>query len=102
MASLSNRVRLPDPGGELIIELIKRGDTELVGEQTLGVRRSTPDTRIFQSPLDIQVPVQPADFWFGAGESASRSLERDRRLGDRQVEGSARLHKPRRTSRTVR
>src|SRR5262245_10955815 len=91
MCAGANRVCLSEPFGKLRIELRERDDPEVMAEQALRVRAGTPDARILDATLEVEVAVEPGRLWFETGESAPASLQADGGLRHGVVEGAARL-----------
>ena len=82
MGALPDRVCLAQPGGELVIELIGSDDPEAMYEQALRVRTRPLDTRIDDTPLEVEIPGQGCLPRGDAGESTAAALECDRGLRD--------------------
>src|SRR5262245_41589180 len=87
--TLTDRVRLPEPSAEHAVQLRQLDDAELMHEQALRVRVGSPDTRILDLTLEVEVAVESCLSRLEPGEAAAASLQRDRRLRDRVREQSA-------------
>lgn len=72
---------LPNPFGELVIELGMLPDPVMVHEQPLGVRRHGPDPRVYDLTLEVQVANQTSIVRPRASKAATIALESDRAPG---------------------
>ena len=91
MRPLAHRVSLPQPAGELVIELGSGDDPELMHEEALGVWARASDASVLDTTLEIEITVERRLRRLQAGEAAASSLQGDRRLRDRVGERAARL-----------
>ena len=58
MGSLPDRVRLAQPRAELVIELPESDHPEAMDEETLRVRTRPQDTRVDDTPLEVEISRQ--------------------------------------------
>jgi hypothetical protein len=93
MGALPHRVCLAQPCGELVIELMGSDDPEAMHEQPLRVRTRPLDTRIDDTPLEVEIPGQGCLPKGDACKSAATALQCDRGLRDRVAERATSLGK---------
>ena len=91
MLALAHRVRLPQPVGELGVELGRGDDPEVMHEEALRVRTGMPNARVLDATLEVEVAVERRLPRRQAGEAPAASLEGDRSLRDRIREWATRL-----------
>ena len=86
MGTLADRVGLPQPLGELVIEFGRGHDSEVMHEEAPRVRTGTSDARVLDATLEVEKAVERGLLGGQASESAAAPLQADRRLRDRVAE----------------
>jgi molybdopterin biosynthesis enzyme len=58
MGTVADRVGLPQPLGELVIEFGRGHDSEVMHEEALRVRTGTSDPRVLDATLEVEKAVE--------------------------------------------
>src|SRR5215470_9261832 len=82
VCTLTDRVGLLQPSGELVVELGEVDDPEAVHEEALRVRTRAEEPRVRHATLEIEEAAEGNLLRGEACESAPRPLQADRRLRD--------------------
>ena len=73
MLALAHRMSLPQPAGELVVELGSGDDPELMHEEALGVRAGTSDASVLDATLEVrEIAVERRHPRLQAGKAATR------------------------------
>ena len=63
MLTLADRICLPQPPGEHVVELGWSDDPEVMHEESRRVRAGTPDANILDTTLEVEVAVEGRRSW---------------------------------------